>query len=142
MLGTEPRVIEAYVSTGKARLIFWPVLNHGDPSLYSTAAAECVAQQDTDAFWEIHEQLYQNQQELWSADRDYYVNAAVGVGVDQAAFESCYDSGSGISHVTNLDNIRRDRGIYTQPVFDISGQLIFGSQSFEAFAGIIDSLLP
>jgi len=130
------------VNTGKAKLIFWPVLNHNDPSLYSTAAAECVAQQDMDAFWEIHEQLFQNQQDLWSAGRDYYVNAAVGVGVDQAVFESCYDSGSGISHVTNLDNIRRDRGIYTQPVFDINGQTFFGSQSFETFAGIIDSLLP
>jgi protein-disulfide isomerase len=117
-------------------------LNHGDPSFNSTAAAECVAQQNTDAFWEIHEQLFQNQQDLWGADRDYYVNAAVGVGADQAQFESCFDSGSGLSHVTGLDNIRRDRGIFTQPVFDINGQTFFGSQSFDTFAGVIDSLLP
>lgn len=128
--------------TGRAKLVFWPVLNHGNPSLYSTTTAECVAQQNTDAFWRIHEQLFANQQELWGADRDYYVNAAVSVGVDQSLFEGCYDSGTGVAAVRGLDEIRRGRGIFTQPVFDVNGQILYGAQSFATFAEVIASQLP
>lgn len=142
MLGTEPQIITDYVQTGRVKLVFWPVLNHGNPSLYSTATAECVAQQSTDAFWQIHHQLFTNQADLWSADRDYYVNAARSVGVDQATFETCYDSGAGVAYVMDLDAVRRNRGIFNQPVFDLNGQLFYGAQSYDTFAAAINSYLP
>ncbi len=142
MLSAEPQIVEAYVLTGKAKLVFWPVLNHGNPSLYSTVTAECVAQQDMDAFWLLHKQLFENQFELWGADRDYFVNAAVNVGVDQATFERCYDDGAAVATVMALDGIRRDRGIFTQPVFDINGHVFYGAHPFETYAGVIESFLP
>ena len=142
MLGTEPKVIEAYVETGEARIVFWPVLNHGDPSTFSTLTAECVAQQDVDLFWEVHEVLFTNQQDLWSADRDYYVNTAVDVGAEREAFERCYDSAEAIDQVLALDALRRERGIFTQPVFDVNGQVFYGSQSFAAFSEVIEAALP
>lgn len=141
MLGTEPEIVQAYVETGKARIIFWPVLNHGDPSVLSTLAAECVARQDIDAFWRIHHTLFLNQLELWSAERSYYVNAAEEAGVERAAFEACYDSGDALEHVMGLDATRRERGIYTQPVFDVNGEIFYGSQSFSAFSQVIEAAL-
>lgn len=141
MLGTEPDVIETYVETGEARIIFWPVLNHGDPSVHSTLAAECVAQQDIDAFWELHQFLFMNQSDLWQADRDYYADAAEAVGVQRELFESCYDGGAALEHVLALDQARQERGIYTQPVFDVNGQLLHGLQSFDTFAGVIEAAL-
>lgn len=141
MLGTEPQVIQTYVETGQARIIFWPVLNHGDPSLYSTLTAECVARQDIDAFWEVHHRLFQNQSDLWGADRDYYIEAAAAVGVDPDEFASCYDGGDALDHVLELDETRRARGIYTQPVFDVNGEQFFGSQSFDTFAQVIEGAL-
>lgn len=142
MLGTEPEVIANFVDTGEAKIVFWPVLNHADPSVYSTLAAECVARQDIDMFWALHGALFANQSELWSADRDYYVNAAVGVGADRAAFEQCYDDGDALDHVLELDRIRRDRGIFSQPVFDVNGEVFYGSQSFATFAQVIENALP
>lgn len=141
MLGTEPDVVANYVETGQARIVFWPVLNHGDPSVYSTLAAECVAQQDIDAFWELHQLLFLNQSELWQAGRDYYVEAATAVGAQREPFESCYDGGGALEHVLSLDEARRERGIFTQPVFDVNGDLFYGSQSFDTFAGVIDAAL-
>ena len=141
MLGTEPQIIQEYVETGLVKLVFWPVLNHGNPSVFSTLTAECVGQQNPDAFWTIHNYLFENQRELWGADRDYYINAAIAAGADQATFEACYDGASGIDTVMALDAIRRERGVYSQPVFNINGVTYAGAASFDAFALVIDDNL-
>ncbi len=141
MLGTEPQVIEEYVETGKVKVVFWPVLNHSDPSVYTSLTAQCVGEQDPEKFWVAHEMLFLEQSDLWRADRDYFVNAAVAAGADQAAFESCYDDPASLEHVLRLDEIRRQRGIYSQPFFDIAGTIYGGAPSFESFAEIIDAEL-
>ena len=140
MLGTEPDIIDNYVETGRVKLVFWPVLNHGDPSVFSTLASECAGQQNPDLFWALHEYLFVNQSDLWRADRDYYVNAAVSVGADQSAFEACYDGPDGIATVLELDNIRRQRSVFSQPVFDINGQVFVGAQPYDSFAAVFDAL--
>jgi protein-disulfide isomerase len=138
VLGTEPDIIRDYVETGQLKLVFWPVLNHGNPSVYSTLTAECAGQQDPELFWAVHETLFENQGELWGAGRDYYVETAVAAGVDQAAFEACYDSQSAMDQVLELDNTRRQRGILSQPQFDINGTIFVGAQPYAAFAQAID----
>ena len=138
MLGTEPEVIQNYVETGQVKLVFWPVLNHGNPSVYSTLTAECAGQQDPALFWTVHEQLFANQDELWGAGRGYYVETAVAAGADQATFEACYDSQSAMDQILELDNIRRQRGIFSQPQFDIGGTIFVGAQPYAAFAEAID----
>ena len=140
MLGTEPDIIANYVETGRVKLVFWPVLNHGDPSVYSTLTAECAGQQDPALFWTVHEYLFANQADLWRADRDYYVNTAASLGADQAEFEACYDGPDGIAQVLELDDIRRQRGIFTQPIFDINGEVFVGAQPYDSFAALFDAL--
>lgn len=140
MLGTEPEIIANYVETGRVKLVFWPVLNHGDPSVYSTLTAECLGQQDPDLFWAGHAYLFEHQNELWGADRDYYVNTAVALGADQATFEACYDGPNGLETVLELDNIRRQRSIFSQPVFDINGEVFVGAQPYESFAAVFDAM--
>lgn len=141
MLGTEPQILDEYVETGRVKVIFWPVLNHGNPSVYATLAAECAARQSGDAFWMLHRLLFENQADLWRADRDYFVRTAVSVGVDQAQFESCYDDPAALDDVLALDDERRRRGVFSQPVFDINGELLVGRRPFDVFAAAFDSLL-
>ena len=138
MLGTEPQIVQEYVQSGKVKVVFWPVLNHGDPSFYSTLTSECVGQQSPDLFWQVHEVLFEKQSELWRADRDYYVQTAVSVGADQVQFEACYDSAESAAKVQELDNLRRERGIYSQPTFDINGTVQSGAPRFEIFAAVLD----
>lgn len=140
MRGTEPDIIANYVETGRVKLVFWPVLNHGNPSLYATLTAECVGQQDPNLFWAVHEFLFENQADLWQADRDYYVNTAVALGADQATFEACYDGPDGLATIMALDATRRDRGIFSQPIFDINGEIFVGAQPYESFAAVFDAL--
>ena len=141
MLGTEPQVVQEYVETGKVKLVFWPVLNHNEPSVYSTLTAHCVGRQDPDKFWDVHETLFTNQGDLWRADRDYFVNTAVAAGADQAAFELCYDDQGALDEVLNLDAIRRQRGIAGQPMFDIAGTVYGGAPPYESFAEVLDAAL-
>ena len=82
MLGIEPEIIANYVEQGNVRLIFMPVLNHGDPSVFATAAADCLGQQDPALFWTMHGRLFADQQSLWGANRQYYLDLAVSLGGD------------------------------------------------------------
>lgn len=155
MLGTEPEIVANYVETGLVKVIFWPVLNHGSPSVYSTIAAECVGRQSEAAFWDMHQRLFENQRDLWSADRDYYVqmatsatdaapalSAGVATGVDQAEFEACYDDPDTLAHVQKLDEIRRQWGVFSQPTFDVNGRVFSGAQPFSVFEEVIADALP
>lgn len=141
MLGTEPQLIADYVEDGRVRLVFWPVLNHGDPSVYATLTAHCIGQQNADAFWDVHNLLFENQRELWSASRDYYVNVATSLGVDQAAFERCYDDGTGLAEVLALDEARKQRGVYGQPTFELEDTLYGGAPPYEVFTEMLDAAL-
>ena len=141
MIGPEPQIIDTYVNSGQVRIVFWPMLDHGNASLNAHAAADCIGRQNVDAFWQIHDQFFANQGDLWQADRDYFVNAAGSVGVDQASFGECFDNGTGHITVTELDSIRRGNDIFNRPTFDINGQLLVGSQPFEVFAQFIEAAL-
>lgn len=141
MLGTEPDIIANYVDQGLLRIVFWPMLDHGNASLNAHAAADCVGRQSADAFWLVHDQFYANQDDLWQAGRDYFVAVAIGAGVDQAAFEECFDNGTGHATVTELDSIRRGLGIFNRPTFYINDQLLVGSQPFGVFADYIEAEL-
>ena len=142
MLGAEPEIIKNFVEQGQVRLVFWPMLDHGNASLNAHAAADCVGRQNVDAFWQIHDQFFRNQGELWQADRDYFVNAAVSAGIEQGAFEACYDGCIGHAAVTELDSLRRNQGIFNRPTFKINDQLLVGSQPFEIFEQYILAALP
>jgi protein-disulfide isomerase len=141
VLGTEPQVIEDYVATGQVKIVFWPVLNHGDPSVYATLTAHCTGRQDPALFWKAHELLFTNQADLWRADRDYFVRTAITAGAEQAAFEQCYDDQGALDEVLALDAIRLQRGIANQPVFDVGGVIYGGAPPYESFAQILDAAL-
>jgi protein-disulfide isomerase len=133
VLGAEKEIIPNYVDTGQVRIVYWPMLDHGQASINAHAAADCIGRQDIDAFWQVHDQFYENQGELFGADREYFVRAAADAGLDQAIFAACYDSGEAHARVSALDEKRREVGIFNRPSFDINGQLLVGSQPFSAF---------
>ncbi len=141
MQGVEPQLTADYVDTGLVKFVFMPVLNHGNPSVYSTLTAHCVGLQDPALFWTAHDQLFANQGDLYSADRDYYVTLATSMGADRAAFEACYDDGSGLSEVMALDELRRERGVFGQPTFDVNGRLFAGLPPYDAFQDVLDGAL-
>ena len=66
MLGTEPQLKATYIAAGQVRLIFNPVLSHGDRSYQTHQAAECAGEQGR--FWDFHNVLFDNQDSFWGGD--------------------------------------------------------------------------
>jgi protein-disulfide isomerase len=133
--------VEDYVEAGDVLLVFWPLLDLGQGSERSAVAAECVGRQDPALFWLMHRLLFERQADLYRAERDYFVNLAVEVGADQAAFEQCYDDGDALAMIRELDTLRRERGIVGRPTFDINGEVFSGLPSYEQFQAVIDASL-
>ena len=126
------------VTDGDAQLTFWPVINHGNPSVYASVSMECAGQQDLEAAWEMHEALFNNLGTLYTAGLDFYIDLANEIGLDQDRFVACYGNQETIDHIMGLDTIRRDRGITGQPIFDINGEgFLVGPQPYDVFAEAI-----
>lgn len=146
MLGPEKQILADYVSAGYAKLVYWPMLDLGDNSENAAAGTFCAGEQDPLAFWRYHDMMFEDQFSLYMAGRDHFVEAAVALGLDQAAFESCYDGDDVRTLLQTLDQNRRERGIFNRPTIDIAaatsdGQRIIGSQSYETFAAAIEAQL-
>lgn len=107
------------------------------PAAQSAAeAARCAA--ELGRFWEYHSLLFANFGKL---DRATLVAHARSVGLDEARFAACLDSGK------YADDVRRDAeeaaraGVRGTPAFFINGILLSGAQSLEEFEKIIDAEL-
>ncbi len=146
MLTVEPQLIEAYVKTGKVKLVFRDVLNHGERSDRASEAAVCAGRQGK--FWDMHAMLFEKQGETWGAiGSDGLValmkqRAREISGLDQTAFAQCIESRETLSQLQAADAKQRERGIITQPIFEIGDRRIVGTQSFDVFAQAIDALAP
>ncbi len=140
MLGTEPQLKATYIAAGQVRLIFNPVLSHGDRSYQTHQAAECAGEQGR--FWDFHNVLFENQDLFWGGDiRQTVKQLAAEIGLNTESFNACLDEQRYLGLIESQDELRRRAGIRGQPVFDIHGEYLFGAQSFETFAQIIEAQL-
>jgi len=140
VLGTEPELKQSYVKTGQVKLVFNPMLDHGDYSLQAHQAAECAAEQGR--FWAMHDLIFEQQGQLWGSNIQATLKGmAAEIGLDAGQFNTCLDEQRYAQLVQNQDQRRRDLGIRTRPTFDVNGQLVVGAQRFGAFQSVIEPML-
>lgn len=137
MLGVENELKAAYVQTGQVRFIFNPVLNHGDRSVQSHMASECAG--DQGQFWPFRTYIFEHQNRLWRGDiRQTVKDLAAEFGLDTGGFNACIDEQRHLARLTAQDQVRRDKGIQGQPMFDVGGDVFGGTAPFEAWAEVIN----
>ena len=137
MLGVELELKEAYVKTGLVRFIFNPVLNHGDRSVQSHMGSECAEEQGQ--FWPFRTYLFEQQSRLWGGDtRATVKELAAEFGLEPTAFNACMDEQRYLARLTAQDEVRIQKGITGQPMFDVGGDIFGGSAPFDAWAKVID----
>jgi protein-disulfide isomerase len=140
VLGSEPQIKEKYVKTGQVKLVFNPILDHGDGSLQAHQAAECAGEQGM--FWPMHDILFEQQGSLYGGDvREVIKGMAGQLPLDRDQFNTCLDEQRTAALVQSQDQRRHQLGIRTRPTFDLNGQLIVGAQPFEVLQNAIESLL-
>lgn len=139
MLETEPKIVAAYVQTGRVKLIFRHILDYGSQSLLASQAAECAG--DQAKFWPMHELLYQRQDAVFNATNAVYKGwAANDLKLDSQAFGACLDSGKYKSKVQAEHAAAKAAGIRLRPTFEINGQRVSGALDYTEFQKIFDAI--
>lgn len=137
----EPRLVQEYVRTGKAKLVFKNFAWIGEESRRAAEAAACAGAQGK--FWEYHDALYSNQR---GENHGAFAAAnlkrfATQLGLDQAAFDACVDGRAYRAAVEADMNEVRSQGFTGTPTFLINGQRIVGAQAYGVFASTIEAKL-
>ncbi len=121
----------------RVHLVFkdFPLPNHADAPK-AAEAARCAGEQQK--YWEMHDQLFANQQAL---KVDALKQYAAKLGLDTTKFNECLDSGRYAAVIGNTAAEGQRIGIGSTPSLFINGRLLVGAQPFEVFKTIIDEEL-
>ncbi len=132
---TMAKIMETY--GGKVRRVFkdFPLPNH--PQAPKAAeAARCAG--DQGKYWEMHDRLFANQGALEVADLK---KTAASLGLNQAEFDQCLDSGKWTAKV-QADLAQGEKlGVNSTPTVYVNGRPLIGAQPFEQFKQVIDEEL-
>jgi protein-disulfide isomerase len=99
------------------------------------AAEAGVAAADQGKFWEMHDKLFANQQNLTRPDFEKYAGE---IGLDMGKFKAALDSGSGKKKIQDDLAAAQKIGVQGTPNFYIDGRNVQGAQPFDEFKKVID----
>ncbi len=139
-----PDVRQRLLPTGRVRWRFvnFPLQGH-TKSPYAHLAAACANEQGR--FWEMHDLIYQNQEDWVSSGRfermiDGYAERA---GVDKSLYQSCIRQrrtwGQVLADKALGDSIGLSRGT---PTFFVNGRMLNDTPSVDQLVRIVDSIAP
>ena len=143
----KPRLVEQYIDTGKARLVYYHYtvvdqITGKTESAHAAWASECAAEQGK--FWEMHDVLYANQKgEGLGTFSDRRLQAmAEMAGLDVKAYKKCF-GGSAAKSALNADLAEAaKRGLTGTPTIYVNGTLMENPTDFAAYQQMIDAVAP
>ena len=129
---TLDRIMKDY--NGQVRMFFRhnPLPFHADAPLASEASLAADAQ---GKFWEMHDKLFTNQQNIKRPDLEKY---AQELGLDMGKFKSFLDANSGDKRIKADMALASQIGVQGTPNFFINGRPVRGALPFEEFKKVID----
>ncbi len=135
---TLPLIREQYIDTGKVRFVYrdFPLSSTHPMAQPAAEVSECVRDQGgDDAFWEMHDMIFANQQDLsidnletWAQDMEYDIS-------------SCLSSGEFRSEVLKDTADAQSAGARGTPYFVIEGKALSGACPFSSFSLAIEAEL-
>ena len=145
---TRSTLIDNYIETGKAKLVFLDLPFLGRDSITAAEASYCA--EDQGKYWEYHTMLYTFQEvEAYDsgwADRDRLNAFASSLNMNMDEFNECMDSSKYKNRVkANFDEAVRN-GVQSTPTFILISQdgkteKFAGAQPYSVFAATIESML-
>ena len=144
---TRSTLIDNYIETGKAKLVFVDMPFLGRDSITAAQASYCA--EDQGKYWEYHTILYTFQDgppDSGWADRDRLNSFAFSLDMNMDEFNECVDSSKYKNRVkANFDEAMRNDAKST-PTFIIISQdgkteKFAGAQPYSVFASTIESML-
>ncbi len=139
---TLPQILEAYPDEVKVVYRDFPIF--GEESVLASMATECAEEQDANAFWEMHDRLFERtaNQEQTPINAETLTGYAEEMGLDGERFNTCLTSDKYRDEVMADLGAASSYGLRGTPGFVINGVVYtIGAQPFDVFNGIIQSLL-
>lgn len=148
---TEPAIDESYVRSGQVRVVFrdFPLAELHPNAPPAHVAANCVADQGAEAYWQMHGLLFQTQS-AWNSLADpmsYFTELATQTGVDMTVFNSCVQSGEKDAVVAAGIAEARAKGFSGTPSFEFVRSAtdeafpLVGAQPYDQFSAMLDTLI-
>jgi len=143
---TRADIIDNYIETGKANLVFMDLPFLGRDSITAAQATYCA--NDQGKYWEYHETLYNFQEAIdngW-ASKDRLVSFAFDLDMNLDEFNDCMDSSKYAKRVkANYDESQRF-GAEATPTFliissDGTIKKITSAQPYSVFSQVIEPML-
>ena len=146
---TLPLLMQNYINTGKANLVYrdFPIESIHPNAVPAAHASECA--DDQGKFWEMHDMIFENQRNWQNLEVlesvDLFKKYALDIGINGDEFDSC------MSTAKHIDEIRKDLedgqtyGVTGTPGFFVGNEevgftKIIGAQPFSSFQRVIDGL--
>jgi protein-disulfide isomerase len=125
---------------GKVKLVWrnMPLSFHDHAHLAAEAAMEAQAQKGNDAFWKLHDLMYENQKDLSRETLDGY---AKKLGLDMTKWANALDQGTHKAAVDKDAKLGSDASVSGTPAFFINGYFLSGAQPFAKFRRVVDQAL-
>jgi len=144
---TRSTLIDNYVETGKAKLVFMDLPFLGRHSPLAAEASYCA--EDQGKYWEYHTMLYTFQdgpRDSGWADRDRLNSFAFSLDMNMDEFNDCMDSSKYQKRVKANHDEAVKNGVQGTPTFIIISQdgtteKIAGPQPYSVFAATIEPML-
>lgn len=142
---SKPQIVENYIDTGKANLVFMDLAFLGKDSPKAAQATYCA--EDQEKYWEFHNLLYTSQEHVdngW-ANSERLKAFAFSLGLDMDLFDSCLDSGKYSKRIQyNIDQAKK-HNVQSTPTFIIVSveqqKQISGAQPYDVFKKVFDSMI-
>lgn len=134
---TLPALRREFIDTGLVRWRYVPIRQGFPRGEEAARAAECAGEQGR--FWLMHDLLAERQRE-WQYGGDpaeALSGYARAIGLDGAAFDSCYASDRPESALGLHDMVALSMGIRGTPTFLAGGQRVFGALDADQFAKVL-----
>jgi len=143
---TKDSIVQNYIETGKANLVFVDLAFLGRDSPKAAAATYCAEEQGK--YWEYHNLLYNSQEGVDSgwANSERLKAFAFSLELDMELFDSCVDSGKFTKRVQFNINEAKKQGATGTPTFIIVNsegeqQKLVGAQPYSVFQKVLDSMI-
>jgi protein-disulfide isomerase len=122
----------------KVRIVWkdFPLTQIHPQAFKAGEAAHCAG--DQGKYWEYHDRLFANQQQLQPEELKQH---AAALGLDAAAFNACLDSSKYGERVRDGVAQGSRLGVNSTPTIYINGRMLSGAQPYETFVSVIDEEL-
>lgn len=139
--GVGQQLAETYADSGLVRFEYNHYAFIGNESVKAAEAAECANEQGM--FWQYHDTLFANQrgENIGAFSTAVLKNFAVVIGLDEEAFNDCFDGGDYADVVRDERSEGEDLGVNSTPTLFLNGEPLPGGLPFEQYQQLIEAAL-